>query len=73
VTPPTAATQAMQTVNGPDGAAYTVYTYIVIMQPTSGSSTGTYVKQVTITVRDPVDSTKVIARQSSIFSPLTAP
>jgi hypothetical protein len=42
------------------------------MQPTSGSYTGTYVKQVTITVRDPADSTRVIARQSSIFSPLTA-
>jgi type II secretory pathway pseudopilin PulG len=72
VTPPTAATQAMQNVAGPDGATYIVYTYIVIMQPTSGSYTGTYVKQVTITVRDPADSTRVIARQSSIFSPLTA-
>jgi type II secretory pathway pseudopilin PulG len=71
--PPTTATQAIQTVTGPDGATYTVYTYIVIMQPTSGSYTGSYAKQVTITVRDPNDSTKVLARQSSIFSTLTAP
>lgn len=73
VTPPTAATQAMQTVTGPDGANYTVYTYIVIMQPTGGGSTGSYVKQVTVTVRDPNDSTRVLARESSIFNPITAP
>jgi type II secretory pathway pseudopilin PulG len=69
VTPPAAATKAIQTIAGPDSTNYTVYTYMVITQPTSGS----YVKQVTITVRDPKDSTKVLARQSSYFNPLTAP
>jgi type II secretory pathway pseudopilin PulG len=69
VTPPPSATKAIQTIPGPDGANYQVYTYIVITQPTSG----TYVKQVTITVRDPNNSAKVLARQSSYFNPLTAP
>jgi type II secretory pathway pseudopilin PulG len=69
VTPPTAATKATQTIAGPDGANYTVYTYIVITQPTSG----TYVKQVTITVRDPTNAAKVLARQSTYFNPIAAP
>jgi type II secretory pathway pseudopilin PulG len=73
VTPPSAATQAIQTVAGPDGTSYPVYTYIVIVQPTSSGTDGTFVKQVTITVRDPKDSTKVLARQSSLFNPLAAP
>jgi type II secretory pathway pseudopilin PulG len=69
VTPPSAATKAIQTMAGPDGTTYTVYTYIVITAP----SNGTYVKQVTITVRDPKNSAKVLARQSSLFNPLAAP
>jgi hypothetical protein len=69
VTPPAAATKATQVMAGPDGANYTVYTYIVITQPTSG----TYVKQVTITVRDPNNAAKVLARQSSYFNPIAAP
>jgi type II secretory pathway pseudopilin PulG len=70
-TPPTAATQAWQKVNGPDGAAYFVYTYIILIQPTDsgGTYTGTYVKQVTITVRDPRNEAKILARQTQLFDP----
>ena len=67
-TPPTPSTQAIQNITGPDGAQYPVYTYIVIVQPTGG----TWVKQVTIVVRDPKLSSKVLARQTSVFDPLTA-
>jgi len=55
----------VQTVLGPDNQLYTVYTYIVLVQPTSGEWT----KQVTITVRDPKDVTRVLARESSVFDP----
>jgi type II secretory pathway pseudopilin PulG len=63
-------TKAVQSVTGPDGQSYPVFTYVILVQP-SGSSG--YVKQVTVVVRDPRDSTKIIARQSSLFDPNVAP
>jgi type II secretory pathway pseudopilin PulG len=64
-TPPATATQATQTLPGPDGSSYTVYTYITIVQPTGG----TWEKRVTIVVRDYTNQTKILARQSSDFAP----
>jgi type II secretory pathway pseudopilin PulG len=55
----------VQTIAGPDGQQYTVYTYIILVQPTSGEWT----KQVTVTVRDPKNVGKVLARESSVFDP----
>ena len=69
-TPPPEATKAIQQLAGPDGVKYWVFTYILIVQPTSGATTGNYVKQVTVTVRDSRDKTKILARQTSLFDPL---
>ena len=73
-TPPTAATKAEQTVAGPDGTLYPVFTYIIIDQPSAASGTipgSTYVKQVTVVVRDPNLHSRVLARESSVFNPIT--
>lgn len=64
-------TKAVQYVTGPDGQSYPVFIYIVMVQPSASSSA--YVKRVTVVVRDPKDSTKVLARQSSLFDPNVAP
>jgi type II secretory pathway pseudopilin PulG len=66
VTPPSTATKAIQDIAGPDGAPYHVYTYIIITQP----SGGTYMKQVTVVVRDPRDASKILARETSLFNPI---
>ena len=63
-------TKAVQMVVGPDGQSYPVFTYIVMVQP---SGTSGWVKQVTVVVRDPRNSTLVLARQSSLFDPNVAP
>jgi type II secretory pathway pseudopilin PulG len=64
--------KAVQAVAGPDGQTYPVFTYIVIVKP-SATTQGGYVKQVTVTVRDPLNNARVLARQSSLFDPNTAP
>jgi type II secretory pathway pseudopilin PulG len=64
-------TKAVQAVPGPDGQNYPVFTYIVIVKPTT-TSTG-YVKQVTVVVRDPRNTSRVLARQSAFFDPNVAP
>jgi type II secretory pathway pseudopilin PulG len=66
-TPPTTATTAVQDLAGPDGKLYTVDTYIIIVQPPAGR----YVKQVTIVVRDQLTPTKILARETSIFNPMS--
>lgn len=67
-TPSAGVTNAMQTnVAGPDSHKFNVYTYMVLLQPSGGY----YVKQVTIVVRDAATSA-VVARESSVFDPLTA-
>lgn len=66
-TPPVSATKAIQTVNGPDGVGYPVYTYIILTLPSGAGYTGAYVKQVTIVVRDPRNTAKILARQTSLF------
>jgi hypothetical protein len=65
-TPPHEATQAIQTLAGPDGASYDVYTYIILAQPAGGS----WVKKVTIVVRDKRNG-RVAARETSFFNPLS--
>ena len=69
VTPPSSAVKPVQTIAGPDGTLYTVDTYIVLVQPTAGEWT----KQVTVVVYDPQSSSRVLAREVSIFDPTLAP
>jgi type II secretory pathway pseudopilin PulG len=71
-------TAAVQGVAGPDGQTYPVCTYIVMLQlsvsNTSGAvTTGGWVKQVTVVVRDPLNTSRVIARESALFDPTVAP
>jgi type II secretory pathway pseudopilin PulG len=63
-------TKAVQSVVGPDGQSYPVFIYIVMVQPNGSSG---YVKQVTVTVRDPRNNALVLARESSLFDPNSAP
>ncbi len=63
-------TKAVQMVVGPDGQSYPVFTYVIMVQPNGSSG---WVKQVTVVVRDPRNSTLVLARQSSLFDPNVAP
>jgi type II secretory pathway pseudopilin PulG len=63
-------TKAVQMVVGPDGQSYPVFTYIILVKP---NGTSGYVKQVTVVVRDPRNSTLILARQSSLFDPNVAP
>jgi type II secretory pathway pseudopilin PulG len=63
-------TKAVQMVVGPDGQNYPVFTYIIMVKPNGSSG---YVKQVTVVVHDPRNSTLILARQSSLFDPNVAP
>jgi type II secretory pathway pseudopilin PulG len=63
-------TKAVQKVVGPDGQSYTVFAYIFMVKPSASAG---YMKQVTIMVFDPQNSTRVISRQSSFFDPNIAP
>ena len=56
-------TKAVQQITGPDGLSYTVFSYIVIVQPSG------YAKQVTVEVFNPKQPTQVLAREASIFDP----
>jgi type II secretory pathway pseudopilin PulG len=71
VTPPTSTTvsavKPIQTIVGPDGVKYLVYTYIILVQPTGSE----WVKQVTVVVYDPHSTTRALARESSVFDPIT--
>ncbi len=73
VTPPTSASisavKPVQTIAGPDGVNYTVYTYVIFVQPTSGE----YAKQVTVAVYDPRNTARVLVRETSVFDPTAAP
>jgi Tfp pilus assembly protein PilV len=64
-------TKAVQYVTGPDGQTYPVFVYIVLVQPSATSTA--WVKQVTVVVRDPRNTTRVLARQTSLFDPSVAP
>ena len=66
-TPPPTATEAMQQIVGPNGVNYWVYTYIILVRPPGGR----WVKQVTIVVRDQQTPTKILARETSIFNPMS--
>jgi hypothetical protein len=63
-------TKAVQLVVGPDGQSYPVFTYIIMVQPNGSSG---WVKQVTVVVHDPRNSTNILARESSLFDPNSAP
>ena len=63
-------TKAVQKVTGPDGQSYPVYTYIIMVQPSASYG---YMKQVTVIVYDPLTTTKIVSRQSSLFDPAVAP
>ena len=63
-------TKAVQKVTGPDGQSYPVYTYIIMVQPSTSYG---YLKQVTVMVFDPLNTTHVISSQSSLFDPNVAP
>lgn len=69
VTPPSSAVKPVQTIAGPDGTLYTVDTYMVLVQPSSGEWT----KQVTVVVYDPHNAARVLAREVSTFDPSAAP
>lgn len=60
-------TKAVQQVTGPDGQSYTVFSYVVIVQPSG------YAKQVTIDVFNPKQPTQVLAREASVFDPNVSP
>ena len=60
-------TKAVQLVTGPDGLAYPVLTYVVIVHPSG------YAKQVTVDVYSPVSSSTLLARESTVFDPNVAP
>jgi type II secretory pathway pseudopilin PulG len=62
-------TKAVQSVTGPDGQGYTVFSYVVAVPVSSGG----YVKKVTIYVYDPRNSTRVLAIEQSLFDPNVAP
>jgi type II secretory pathway pseudopilin PulG len=62
------AVEPIQTILGPDGQQYTVYTYIILVQPSGGE----YGKQVTVVVRDPRNNAKILARESAVFDPAAA-
>lgn len=64
--------RAVQGITGPDGQTWTVFTYIVIVQPSGVAWTGGYVKRVTVDVLNPRTS-QVVARESSLFDPGLAP
>lgn len=66
-------TKAVQMVTGPDGQAYPVFSYIVLLQVGGAGWTGGYVKQVTVVVRNPRLTTQPLARESSLFDPKVSP
>jgi type II secretory pathway pseudopilin PulG len=63
-------TKAVQYVVGPDGQNYPVFIYIIMVQPTASYG---WMKQVTVIVYDPVNTSKIVSRQSSLFDPAVAP
>jgi type II secretory pathway pseudopilin PulG len=66
-------TKAVQYVTGPDGQSYPVFSYIVVVQPKDANPTPAwtagYVKQVTVTVRNPQNTSQILARETSYFDP----
>jgi type II secretory pathway pseudopilin PulG len=62
--------QAVQKVTGPDGQPYPVFSYVTLTQP---SGSGGTVKQVTVVVLDPQNTSRVVAKESSFFDPNVAP
>jgi type II secretory pathway pseudopilin PulG len=65
--------KAVQGVTGPDGQTWTVFTYIVLVQPSGTGWIDGYVKRVTVDVIDPRTPGKVAARESALFDPNLAP
>jgi type II secretory pathway pseudopilin PulG len=63
-------TKAVQKVTGPDGQSYPVFTYIIMVQPSASYG---WLKQVTVVVLDPLNTTHVTSSQSALFDPNVAP
>jgi type II secretory pathway pseudopilin PulG len=61
--------KAVQYVAGPDGQSYPVFTYIVVTSPSGASWSAGEVKQVTVTVLNPRNTSQVLARETSYFDP----
>lgn len=61
---------ATQTVVGPDGLNYLVFSYVVLAQPSgpSGTYTSAWVKQVTVRVFSPKNTSLQLAKESSVFA-----
>ena len=58
----------VQSVSGPDHRPYRIDTYVTTFQPISGATTGRFVKQVTVVVRDGSKSgLPIMARNFSTF------
>ena len=66
-------TAAVQSVTGPDSQPWTVFTYIVLVQPSGTGWTGGYLKRVTVDVLNPRNPAKIVASESSLFDPTLAP
>jgi type II secretory pathway pseudopilin PulG len=66
-------TAAVQSVTGPDGQQWTVFTYIVLVQPSGTGWRGGYLKRVSVDVLDPRIPAKIVAHESSLFDPTVAP
>jgi prepilin-type N-terminal cleavage/methylation domain-containing protein len=66
-------TAAVQSVTGPDGQPWTVFTYIVLVQPSGTGWTGGYLKRVSVDVLDPRAPARIVAHESSLFDPTLAP
>jgi type II secretory pathway pseudopilin PulG len=66
-------TKPVQTVTGPDGQPYPVFSYVVLLQAGGTGYTGGYVKQVTVVVRNPRATSQTLARESSVFDPNVSP
>ena len=62
-------TAPVQYVQGPDGQYYPVFSYVIVTQPSGASWTAGYVKQVTVVVLNPQDTTKALAMETSLFDP----
>lgn len=69
---------AVQGVTGPDGQTYPVLTYITAVALPAYDTSGNlltptrYAKQVVVVVRDPRNTARTLARESSVFDPLVS-
>jgi prepilin-type N-terminal cleavage/methylation domain-containing protein len=70
-TPSPDPTQAVQQVTGPDGLSYLTFSYVVLVQlrGPAGTYSTAYVKQVTVEVFNPKNTSQLLAKETSVFDP----